>query len=131
MLHGALVPASLLCRFAKFRFGLIFRLLLRSRFYRRFCCELQSQTDSSGSVLCCDRLPYFQFDCFVLRLHLVVLFFVIGGNVMPQYGPFVEVFCETYVHHSVLNILVVGMSLVAVLGMVTVGLIVHRFTKKA
>ena len=50
---------------------------------------------------------------------------------MPQYGPFVEVFCETYVHHSVLNILVVGMSLVAVLGMVTVGLIVHRFTKKA
>lgn len=97
VLYGALDPASPLCRFAKFRFCLISRLLLRSRFYRRFCYELQSQKDSSGSVLCCDRLPYFQSDCFVLRLHLVVLFSIIGGFCMVESAPmFIEYCCEGY-----------------------------------
>lgn len=49
---------------------------------------------------------------------------------MPQYGPFVEVFCETYVHHSVL-IITIGLAvLLSIVGMVTVGVMVHHFTKE-
>lgn len=48
---------------------------------------------------------------------------------MPQYGPFVEVFCETYVHHAVLEIVIGAMGVVAVAGMVTVGVLVRKFTK--
>lgn len=32
---------------------------------------------------------------------------------MPQYGPFVEVFCETYVHHAVLNGIVAAVIIFA------------------
>lgn len=49
---------------------------------------------------------------------------------MPQYGPFVEVFCETYVHHSVLNITVVLAILLSIVGMSSVGVMVHHFTKE-
>lgn len=66
----------------------------------------------------------------MLRLHLVVLFFIIGGYVMPQYGPFVEVFCETYVHHAVLNIIVISLIVMCVLVTSAVAIIVHRITKK-
>lgn len=44
---------------------------------------------------------------------------------MPQYGPFVEVFCETYVHHSVLNIAVVFMLIFSVV--ITVAAFVTGF----
>lgn len=48
---------------------------------------------------------------------------------MSEYGPFIEYCCETYVHHSVIGIVMVAMAAVAVIGMVTVGVLVHEFTK--
>ena len=32
---------------------------------------------------------------------------------MPQYGPFIEVFCETYVHVAVLNSIVAAVIIFA------------------
>ena len=49
---------------------------------------------------------------------------------MPQYGPFVEVFCETYVHHAVLNLIVISLIVLCVLVTSAVAIIVHRITKK-
>ena len=52
-----------------------------------------------------------------------------GGNDMPEYGPFIEYCCETYVHHSVIGIVMIAMAAVSVIGMTTVGVLVHHFTK--
>ena len=45
---------------------------------------------------------------------------------MPQYGPFVEVFCETYVHHSVLSIVLAFCGLLFVATIVSLFFFYHR-----